>query len=491
METKNEVATVLQYSIRCYLYLASASLFIYSCSVPKELNTEKKIVPPPAFRVDVPMDTSYQQVNWNTYFKDPYLVGLIDTAIQYNMDLQMANQRIYASRANLMASKNALLPQVNAAVSTGVTRFGDYTIDGVGNFDTNKSINIDEKQQIPNPVPDYWAGIHTSWEIGFSGKLQHRKKANYHKLLASEYGKQYLTTQLVAEVARLYYELLTLDTELEIIKRNILLQERANEIVAIQKESGRINELAVKQFQAQVLKSKSLESIKQQEIVETENALNTVIGRYPQKIHRKDTIDIGDIPAMLKAGVPSNLLRNRPDIQQSEKEYLASTYQLKSAKAMFYPSITIQSNVGVNAFKSSLWFDYPASLAYGVLGGVSAPLLNRNQVMSNYRNAYAEKNEAFLKYQKSVLSGVEEVSTEMNRMKSYQRVSELKTAEVETLIQAVGISNELFLTGYANYIEVLMVRQNRLESELQLAQAHKQQFFSSIFLYRALGGGWK
>jgi outer membrane protein TolC len=144
----------------------------------------------------------------------------------------------------------------------------------------------------------------------------------------------------------------------------------------------------------------------------------------------------------------------------------------------------------VNAFKSSLWFDYPASLAYGLLGGISAPLLNRNQVMANYRNAYAEKNESFIKYQKSVLTGVEEVSTEMNRMKNYQRVSELKTAEVETLRQAVTISNELFLTGYANYVEVLIVRQNSLESELQLAEAHKQQFFSSIFLYKALGGGW-
>lgn len=473
-----------------FLYLLMIVGIAYSCGVPKDLNTDHKIVTPEAFRIDSMADTTHQKINWNAYFKDTYLLGLIDTAISNNPDLQAANQRIYAARANLMAAKNAMLPQINAAVSTGVTRFGDYTIDGVGNFDTNKSINIDEKQKIPNPVPDYWAGLTTSWEVGFTGKLKNRKKAQYNRLLASEYGKHYLITQLVSEVARMYYELLTLDTELEIIKRNISLQEQANEIITIQKESGRINELAVKQFEAQVLKSKSLESMKLQEIVETENALNTLLGRYPQKIYRKDTIDVGDLPVMLKSGVPAHLLRNRPDIQQSEKEYAASTYQLKSAKAMFYPNIMIQSNVGVNAFKSSLWFDYPASLAYGVLGGITAPLLNRNQVMANYRNAYAEKNEAFLKYRKSVLSGVEEVSTEMNRMKNYQRVSQLKTAEVETLRQAVSISNELFLTGYANYVEVLIVRQNRLESELQLAQAHKQQFLSSIFLYKALGGGW-
>lgn len=475
---------------KLFLYTMMFVAVAYSCGVPKDLNTEQRIVTPEVFRVDSMTDTTHRTINWNEYFKDSYLLGLIDTALTNNPDLQAATQRIYATRANLVAAKNAMLPQVNAAVSTGVTRFGDYTIDGVGNFDTNKSININEKQKIPNPVPDYWAGLTTSWEVGFTGKLQNRKKAQYNRLLASEYGKHYLTTQLVSEVARLYYELLTLDTELEIIKRNISLQEQANEVISIQKQSGRINELAVKQFEAQVLKSKSLESMKLQEIVETENALNTLLGRYPQKIYRKDTIDVGDLPVMLKSGVPAHLLRNRPDIQQTEKEYVASTYQLKSAKALFYPNITIQSNVGVNAFKSSLWFDYPASLAYGILGGISAPLLNRNQVMANYRNAFADKNEAFIKYRKSVLSGVEEVSTEMNRMKNYQRVSQLKTAEVETLRQAVSISNELFLTGYANYIEVLMVRQNSLESELQLAEAHKQQFFSSIFLYKALGGGW-
>jgi outer membrane protein TolC len=110
--------------------------------------------------------------------------------------------------------------------------------------------------------------------------------------------------------------------------------------------------------------------------------------------------------------------------------------------------------------------------------------------MVNYRISHADKNEAFLKYQKSVLIGVQEVSTEMNRMKNYQKISELKKAEFETLRQASSISNELFLTGNANYVEVLIVRQNRLESELQLAEAHKQQFISAIFLYKALGGGW-
>jgi multidrug efflux system outer membrane protein len=191
----------------------------------------------------------------------------------------------------------------------------------------------------------------------------------------------------------------------------------------------------------------------------------------------------------LASGVPSALLKNRMDVQQAEKEFVAAKYDFKSTKGAFYPSINITASVGANAFKSALWFD-PASLAYNVLGGISAPLLNRPGLMNNYRNAYAAKNEAFLKYQKTVLTSVEEVSTEMYRLQSYQKVSSFKAEEVKTMNEAVSISNELFVTGYANYMEVLIARQNRLNSELELTEARKQQFISTIFLYKALGGGW-
>src|SRR6478609_9172803 len=471
--------------------ILAAIVMMLSCSVPKDLNTEKDIQAPDTFSVANGYEGKQDLVKWGVYFQDTLLVNLIDSAVKYNMDLQMTNQRIYAASANLTASKNAMLPKFNLALGAGVTQFGYYTMDGVGNFDTNKSPNISSDQQIPDPVPDFYLGVTTSWELGVTGRLQNRKRAQYNRFLASQQGRHLMTTRLVAEVARLYYELISLDTELEIIQQNIDLQQKAVEIIVIQKESGRINELAVKQFQAQLLRSRALEAIKLQEIIATENALNFVAGRYPQRIPRRDTLDVNDLPAMLNTGIPSELLKNRPDIQMAEKEFLATWHELKSSRANFYPSILITAQVGMNAFKSSLWFQAPASFAWGLLGGVTAPLLNRPQIMARYRTSYAEKNVAFLDYQKVVLKGVEEVSTEMNRMLNYRTVSQLKSEEVRTLKEAVSISNELFLTGYANYMEVLIARQNRLESELQLTEAKKQQFLSSIFLYKALGGGWQ
>ena len=464
---------------------------IQACKVPPELNTEKSLALPTTFRGDSSSQKGPSNVvAYRNYFKDSLLIALIDTAIRCNLDLQTANQKVFAAQSQFIASRNAFYPGVNAAISTGVNKYGDYTMDGVGNYDTNKSPNINSDQKIPDPVPDYYVGLNTTWEIGLTGRLRNRKKAQVNRYLASVEGKKLIRTQLVAEVARFYYELVTLDAELEIIQSNIQLQEKGLEIVKIQKQSGRINELAVKQFEAQYLRTLAMEVVKKQEILSAENRLNTLVGRFPTRINRKDSLNVQDIPALLHTGVPSELLINRPDVKQAENEFKASVHDLKSVRGSFYPSLTISANVGMNAFKSALWFD-PASLVFNIIGGLSAPLINRNAIMNQYRQTYAGKNTAFLNYQKVVLQSVEEVSTELNRFQNYQTVTGLKTRETKAMQEAVSISIELFLTNYANYMEVLIARQNRLQAELQLIEAVKQQFNASIFLYKSLGGGWQ
>jgi len=334
-------------------------------------------------------------------------------------------------------------------------------------------------------------GFTTEWEVNLAGKLRNRKKAAYQRWMAGEEGRHLIATQVVSEVARLYYELLALDTELEIIRKNIGIQERALEVVDIQKQSGRINEAGVKQFKALLLKAKALEVEVQQEIVVVENSLNSLMGRYPQRVVRKDTIDVNDLPQLLKVGVPANLISNRPDVRAAEREFFATRYDLKAARAAFYPNIMINGNFGLNAFSSDLLFETPASLAYMLIGGLTMPLINRNQITAHYRNAFVTSNQSFFQFQRAMLRGVEEVNTEFNKLQNYKRVAEFKLQEVSELKQAVDISNELFLTGYASYMEVLLTRQNRLESELQLTEANKEQFMAAIQLYKALGGGWR
>nr|WP_245327710.1 efflux transporter outer membrane subunit [Hymenobacter fodinae] len=433
---------------------------------------------------------SVAMLPWREFFGDKNLVGLIDTALQANPDLRTAIQRIEIARANLQVQRGALLPTVNGVASAGVEKFGDYTLNGIGNYDTNLSPNIEGRQRIPNPTPDFFLGLRSSWELDLWGKLRQRRQAAFLRLLATEKGRHLVETSLVAEVARLYFNLLGLDNELGVLKKNQLLQERALEIVKIQKRAGRANELAVQQFTAQLLRTRSLEAETQQRIVASENELNRLLGRYPQRIARGLPILQQPLPAQVQAGLPATMLLRRPDVQQAELEMVAARADVAAARAAFLPSLTLTPFVGVNAYRASVLFNSPGSLAYGLLAGLSAPLINRNGLKADYRRSAAEQQIAYNDYQKAVQTGFEEVTTNLRGLGNYQRVFELQQQEVEALNQAVSISDDLYKANYATYLEVVTAQRNVLDAELNLTNTRRQQFLLLIDLYRALGGGW-
>ena len=429
-------------------------------------------------------------LNWRTFFRDANLVSLIDTALTRNPDIQIAMQRISVARANVEYAKGLLLPSVNAVASAGVDRFGKYTMTGVGNYDTNLSDNINSNQLTPTPTPDYFLGLRSSWEIDIWGKLRNQRKSAYIRLLASEKGQHLISTALVAEVARLYYGLLAFDSELDIIQENIRLQEQAVELVHVQKDAGRVTELAVQQFTAQLLNTRALEHQVEQEIVGIENQLNLLLGRYPQPIPRGRLIEEQRLPVQLNAGISSQMLRRRPDIRQAELEMEAAHIDVAVAQAQFLPTLTLSPYVGLNAFRASVFFN-PASLAMGVLGGLTAPVFNRRLLKSNLFISEAQSREAFYNYQKAVLTGFSEVTTSLKGLTNYQKVADLQSQEVNVLKQSVSVSNELFRGGYAAYLEVITAQRTVLEAQLALITTKRNQFTAMIDLYRALGGGWQ
>jgi len=425
------------------------------------------------------------------FFSDAVLVSLLDSALKNNPDVGIATQRIEMVRASLLGSKGAFLPSVEAVASAGADRFGDYTMNGVGNFDTNFSPNIDGNQRIPTrPTPDYFLGLRSAWEVDLWGKLRHRRKAAYTRWLASQQGRHLVVTSLVAEVARLYYELLALDSELAIIRQNIQLQERALELTRVQKEAGRVTQLAVQQFSAQLLNTQSLEGDALQRRVVVENGLNALLGRFPQAINGNQPLDGQTLPALIGVGIPSRSLARRPDVQMAELELRAAHLDVVAARAAFLPSLSLSAYAGVNAFRSSVLFD-PASLAYGLLGGLSAPLLSQNRLKAEYNQSAAQNREAHYQYQKAVLTGFSEVVTGLRGIENYNRMAQLKGAEVTVLRQAVTTSNDLFSAGYASYLEVVTAQRSVLEAERSLIAIQKAQFLYVIDLYRSLGGGWQ
>ncbi len=428
--------------------------------------------------------------SWRTFFSDPNLVALIDTALAGNLDLRIATQRIEQSRSTFDYTRGFLAPQVNAVGSAGLDRYGRNTLNGVGNYDTNLSDNVQGPMRIPNPTPDFFVGARSNWEVDIWGKLRNRRRAAYLRLLGSEKGRQAVVTGLVAEVARSYYTLLALDGEQEIIQKNIDYQSDALELVRVQKEAGRVTELAVQQFAAQLLNTRSRQAQVRQQIAEAENELNRLLGRYPQPITRGSSLQTRELPGQVLTGLPAQMLLRRPDIQQAEVELQAANVDVDVARAEFLPSLTLTGYVGLNAFRLGTLVN-PASIAAGLLSGLSAPIFNRRFVRASYQGSLAQSREAFFRYRQTIVNGFSEVTTSLRGVENYRQVAELQAQEVEVLKQAVSVSNDLFRSGYATYLEVITAQRSVLEAELALISTKQAQFLSLTNLYRNLGGGWE
>lgn len=423
-------------------------------------------------------------------FSDPRLNNFIATALKDNTDLNIALQRIEMAHARLAQRKGAFLPSVNGVVSAAADKYGDYTLNGVGNFDTNLSPNINKDQQIPvSPTTDLFIGLTSTWEIDLWGKLRHLKKAAQAELLATEKGKQLLITSLVATLAEGYYTLLGFDAELKIVRKNIELQTKAVEIVEAQKVGGRANELAVQQFRAQLLNTRGIEFRIMQQRVQVENELNAIAGSYPKHIDR-DTSLPESATVAIETGLPASLLSARPDVQQAEYELQMMKENVQAARAAFLPSLTLNPYVAFNAFSPSLLLR-GGSLAYGVTGGLMAPLFQQRQLKAQFTMANAASKEAVYNYQQKLLNAYSEVVTNMNAVDNSKQAHTLKLQEVQELYAAVTSARELYLTGYATYLEVITAQKNVLEAELALNEQKKNIYISLIQLYRSLGGGWQ
>jgi multidrug efflux system outer membrane protein len=472
-----------------FIYLiisVSISLAFVACkSLDTKLSVPTKELPSTfSSKVD---SSNLSKIDWRNFFSDNYLAILVDTALRNNQDLQIALQKIEIARANVKGSKGALFPQIGLNVGDGLRKYGRYTMDGAGNISTE----ITPGKIVPIDLMNYNVGLQASWEADIWGKIRNQRKSANAQYLASIEGTNFVVSNLVAEIAISYYELLALDNELEIFNQTIIKQKDALEIVKSQKDAGRANELAVQQFTSTLIHSQVLEKETIQKILMMENKINFLCGRYPQPIVRQKSILMDEPNLAFSSGVPSQLLQNRPDIRAAAFQVQASKFDLKVAKSSFYPTLTITSGIGFQAFDPSYLFMTPASLSYSLLGNLVAPLVNRNALKARFNYAKANQLTAMYAYQKSILNGYVEVANEISNIQNLQEIRSLKKQQSELLILSVETSNELYKYGRANYLEVLMAQQNSLQTKLDLINSNKRQRISSVNLYKALGGGWK
>lgn len=444
----------------------------------------------PASYGQTPADSSQQsgRTPWRTWFKDPALVSLIDSALVNNQEFNIAQQEIILSQNEARARRGEYLPFVGVQAGAGVEKVGRYTRAGA----TEANLDIKPGTPHPEPVPDFLVGAYASWEVDIWRKLRNSRQAAVSRYMSSREGRNFLSTQLVAEIASSYYELLALDNELVILKQNIQIQTNALETVRLQKEATRVTELAVRRFEAQLLNTKEKQFDIEQRIIETENRIHFLTGTYPGRPVARNSQSFPDLkPDTVFAGVPVQLLQNRPDVRQAEWNLTAARLDVKAARANFYPSLRLSSSVGFNAYDPKLLFEAPESMLFGLAGELTAPLINRVSIKAQYANANARQIQAVYDYQRTVLRAFIEVYNQLAMMRNMAQSYSLKQGEVRALTQSIDISNNLFGSARADYMEVLLTQRDAQESRFQLVEIKMRQLVAWVQVYKALGGGWQ
>ena len=355
---------------------------------------------------------------------------------------------------------------------------------------TNLSPNIEKSQQVNTSfTPNYWLGLDASWEVDLWGKLKNMKQAARDRFLASVHGRDLMRATLVSEIAALYYELIALDLEVDILKENILLQQEALDIVIVQKEVGKATELAVQQFEAQLANTQVVLIELQQAIVNNENRLLLLCGKFEGKIERENSIQVQGIHAIGKYGNPNQLLQYRPDIQMSWRELSATHADAQAARSAFFPSLSLSAYGAFNSFNSSYLFN-PTSMGFQLLGNIVAPIFQKHQIRGQFKIANASQEMAFMEYQKTVVAAFTEVKTVLSSLENTEKTLLLKEKEVNALTKAVEASADLYMAGYANYLEIIAAQKSKLIADLDYIKTKRNQAVLMIQLYKALGGGW-
>lgn len=458
---------------------------LYSCVPTREIRDEDPTVPEQY--QNQPADTvNTGLVQWKTFFKDPHLIALIDTALVRNQELNIMLQQVDMAKNVIQVKKGEYLPFVNLKAGAEVEKVGEYTRNGA----VEKNLEIREGEEFPEPLTDYMVGAFATWELDVWKKLRNEKKAAVFEYLSSVEGKNFMVTNMVAEIADSYYELMALDNELAIIDQNLEIQQNALKMVKLQKQAARATELAVKRFQAEVLKNQSHKYEIQQEIVEMENRINFLIGRSPQYIDRMSDGFIDTPIDAINAGVPSQLLQNRPDVRRAEFELAAAKLDTKAAKANFYPQFTIKAGLGLQAFDTKYLTTTPESVLYSVMGDMVAPLINRNAIKAQYKNATDRQLQAIYEYEKAILNAYIEVANQLSNIDNLKKSYDLKDGQVQALTESIELSTRLFQSARVEYIEVLLAQREALESKMELVETKKDQMLAQVNMYRALGGGW-
>ena len=409
-------------------------------------------------RMSVPTDSiSTAVMSWDVMFTDPLLQEWIQTGLDYNTDLHVARLKVQEAEAALLAARWALLPGA------------DFTMQG----------------GLPG---QFSASLGASWQADIFGSLRNAKRRAQAALEQSEAYRQAVQTQLVATIAESYYTLLMLDEQLSISSRTMTTWEESIRTLEALKRAGKTNEAAVLQAKANKLGVEANILTLEKEILAIENSLCALVGIVPMPITRSTLAD-QELPETLSAGVPAELLSRRPDVRQAELALAQAFYSVNSARAAFYPNLTLSGTLGWTTGNGTISVD-PGSIIANLIASLTQPIFGRGVNKARLQTAQAQLEQAGYRFRQSLLDAGVEVNNALTLWQTAKKRVELDKKQILNLQAAVWNTQLLMKHGNAEYLEVLTAQKNLLQAELTEASDRFDEFQSLVNLYQALGGGY-
>ena len=455
------------------IYMLCATALLSSCHIyksydrPEDINTSGLYRDPVAENDTLVSDTTnFGNLPWKSVFTDPQLQSLIELGLKQNTDLQSAILKVKEAQAPLLAAKLAYAPSLALSPQGTISSFNHKA--------ASKTYSL--------PVA-------ASWEISLFGGILNAKRGAEVNVKQMQAYRQAVQTQIIANVANMYYTLMMLDKQLEISRETADILKRNTEAMEAMKEGAmyNINSAGVEQSRAayaQVLAS--LPDI-EQSIREVENSLSVLLGQAPQSIKRS-TLDAQSLPSEFSVGVPLQLLSNRPDIKAAEMALAASYYNTNIARSNFYPQITLSGSAGWTNSAGSAIIN-PGKFLATAIGSLTQPLFYNGANIAKLKIAKAQEAEAKLAFQQALLNAGSEVSNALSLYQTTSEKAESRKIQVEAAQKAANDTKELFNLGTSTYLEVLSAQQSYLSAQISQVSDTFDRMQAVVNLYQALGGG--
>lgn len=410
--------------------------------------------------------TSFGNMAWRSVFTDPQLQTLIEKGLANNNDLLNAALNVKMAEAQLQAAKLAFLPSFVFSPQGTIT-----------SWDGNPAVKT------------YSLPVSASWSIDLFGNLLSQKRSSQMALLATRDYQLVTKTKLIGNIANLYYTLLMLDREIELVNEMEHLAKDTWETMKLQKEYGNVRSTGVQSAEANYYSVQAKKNDLVRQTRESENALSLLLGQSAQAISR-GKLEQQSLPTHLATGISIRMLNNRPDVHYAEMNLAQCFYNVQTARSRFYPNITISAS-GAFTNNSGMGIVNPGKWLLSAVGSLVQPIFQRGQIVAGLKVAKMRYEQAYNTWQQSVLSAGSEVSNALVLYNSSDEKSRIESKQIATLRQNVEDTKLLLLQSRSTYLEVITAQQSLLNVELSKVQDDFRKMQAVVNLYSALGGGVK